>query len=196
MGAYAVPVARVEQCDVAGHGGRGLRRRRLGRPCHGEFAQPRPPALQGGLYRRQAQLQQTADLFQRMAEHVLEDHAAALRRRQLDEGDTGPVLLLVRDGIARVERRIGGAVLHRLSGSPMRASYRRSGARAAVVRIADNRRVDHLRRYEARMGEPLEAVQDSAAIRRSTRAMPSRTSRQYRPRYRASSSWRRRSAAA
>jgi len=32
-----------------------------------------------------------------------------------------------------------------------------------LFRIAHNRALDHLRRYEARMGEPLEAVQDSAA---------------------------------
>jgi RNA polymerase sigma-70 factor (ECF subfamily) len=31
-----------------------------------------------------------------------------------------------------------------------------------LFRIAHNRALDHLRRYEARMGEPLEAVQDSA----------------------------------
>ena len=32
-----------------------------------------------------------------------------------------------------------------------------------LFRIAHNRALDHLRRYEARMGEPLDAVQDSAA---------------------------------
>jgi RNA polymerase sigma-70 factor (ECF subfamily) len=32
-----------------------------------------------------------------------------------------------------------------------------------LFRIAHNRALDHLRRYEARMGEPLEAVQDGAA---------------------------------
>jgi RNA polymerase sigma factor (sigma-70 family) len=32
-----------------------------------------------------------------------------------------------------------------------------------LFRIAHNRALDHLRRYEARMGEPLEVVQDSAA---------------------------------
>jgi len=32
-----------------------------------------------------------------------------------------------------------------------------------LFRIAHNRALDHLRRYEARMGEPLEAVQDTAA---------------------------------
>src|SRR5260221_12031025 len=31
-----------------------------------------------------------------------------------------------------------------------------------LFRIAHNRALDHLRRYEARMGEPLEAAQDSA----------------------------------
>src|SRR5258705_2973106 len=37
------------------------------------------------------------------------------------------------------------------------------GFRSWLFRIANNRGMDLLRRYEARMGEPLEAVQDSAA---------------------------------
>jgi DNA-directed RNA polymerase specialized sigma24 family protein len=32
-----------------------------------------------------------------------------------------------------------------------------------LFRIAHNRALDHLRRYEARMSEPLDAVRDSAA---------------------------------
>ena len=65
-----------------------------------------------------------------------------------------------------------------------------------LFRIAHNRALDHLRRYEVRMGEPLETVQDSAQTRRPIRTMPSRTRRRCAPRCRASSSWHRRRAAA
>jgi hypothetical protein len=65
--------------------------------------------MQGRLDRRNAQAQLDCDLVDRMLEHVLQDDAAALRRRQGEERrDRGAHCLLARDDVIGLERvRVG-----------------------------------------------------------------------------------------
>jgi hypothetical protein len=85
-GAQRVPVARVEARYIRVEPRRAtallpwLRWEFLG---GGKLAQRRATAVERGLDGRHAEVQQLGDLGERMIEHILQDDATALRRREL-----------------------------------------------------------------------------------------------------------------
>ena len=107
--AHAVPVMGVEESGIAFQGRRRRRRarRRQGRGVG--LVERGAAAMQRCLDRGNAQAQLGRDLVDRMLEHVLQDDAAALRRRQGEERrDRGAHRLLARDDVVRLERdRVG-----------------------------------------------------------------------------------------
>jgi len=105
--AHAVPVARVEKLGVA----RDQRRlRALDFARRGfRFAKARAAAMQRRFHRRQRQIEQRADLLERMTEHVLEHDGAPLRRREVDESrDRCARRLLARERVVRIGRGVRG----------------------------------------------------------------------------------------
>ncbi len=113
--AQRVEIPRIEALDI-GRQTRPLRfvqdrMRRTVRLLR-QFAQTHPPLVQRRLHRGDAQPRDLGNLLQRMAENVHQDHAAAMRWRQLHEGAQagGGDLMLVhdRDGIGHRIRIVIG----------------------------------------------------------------------------------------
>ena len=77
-GAHPVPILRIEQRHVPEQGRGGIARKRGGIGPFAGLAQAGAAAMQRRLYRGNGGFQDGGDLLQRMPEHVLKDHRAAL----------------------------------------------------------------------------------------------------------------------
>ena len=115
-----VEVMRIEALDIGLEPrpfrlGQGRNRSVVGLP--GERAKADPPSLQGRLDRRHAAADDLADLLQGIAEHVAQDDAAALRRRQPHEGSqAGRRDLAILDGVPHGRDHV--QILVRMPGLP------------------------------------------------------------------------------
>src|SRR5258707_13627603 len=73
-----------------------------------ELAKAEPAAMQSALQRGNTDVSDRRNFIERIAEHVHQDHAAALRHRKAHEGaEAGCGELTVRGGVHRVENHLG-----------------------------------------------------------------------------------------